>query len=283
MSSKVVLAIAGSDSSAGAGIAADIKTGGAFGVFVTTAITALTAQSPAGVHGLYPTAPEQLKAQLQAATEVTPVDAVKIGMIGSEANLRVIAEFLEALLKKAPNTPVVLDPVLGATSGASLWQGDAPEHRYKDALLPLCSLITPNTLEAAKLLGQAPAEDYDTQQKHAKALLALGPKAVLVKGGHNQTPLATDYLALAAEQGPDSTPKPEPEIQPFSNARMAIEHSHGSGCTLATAIAAGLAQGLTLKQSVAAAKSYIHGALKNSARLALAPNNGPIHHFYNYW
>ncbi len=273
-SAKVVLSIAGSDSSAGAGIAADVKTGGAFGVFTATAITAVTAQSPAGVDDIFALTPEQLLAQIDSVTNALPIHAIKIGMLCNGAQLETLVAFLTTLKTTQPDLPVVFDPVLAATAGGTLWQaGLAP---ICDQLMPLCTLITPNTLEAAKLLNTPPAQSYEAQQEHALALLKFGPQASLVKGGHNTTPLATDYLAVNQKGG-------SPAVQPFSNARIECNHSHGSGCTLATAIAAGLAQGLELPQAVAAAKSYVHGALQHSARLNLAKTNGPLHHFYTYW
>lgn len=262
----VVLSIAGSDSSGGAGIQADIKTGAAFGVFVATAITAITAQNPGGVTGIYPVTAGQLRAQIDAVLSGLPVAAIKIGML---ANIE-LAETLVQVLE-GTQLPVVLDPVMGATSGSSLMTEQGVTAFFRERLMPLATLTTPNVAEAARLLGQAPATRYDDLERQAQALFQLSGRAVLLKGGDAELPLAVDYLATAHG------------LAPFSAPRQATSHTHGGGCTLATAIAAGLAQGLRLEQAVAAAKSFIQGAIENSARLQLVPRNGPIHHFYQYW
>lgn len=262
----VVLSIAGSDSSGGAGIQADIKTGAAFGVFVATAITAITAQNSAGVTGIYPMTAEQLQAQIDAVLNGLPVAAIKIGMLANlelaEAVARVVA---------ATQLPVVLDPVMGATSGSSLMTEQGVTDFFRTRLLPLATLTTPNVAEAARLLNEPLAGSYVDLERQAQALFELSGRPVLLKGGDAELPLAVDYLVTP--QG----------VRPFSAPRQTTTHTHGGGCTLATAIAAGLAQGLSLEQSVAAAKSYIHGAIEHSARLQLVPHNGPIHHFYQYW
>jgi hydroxymethylpyrimidine/phosphomethylpyrimidine kinase len=263
---SVVLSIAGSDSSGGAGIQADIKTGAAFGVFVATAITAITAQNPAGVTGIYPLTPQQLQAQIDAVLTGLPVAAIKIGML---ANIE-LAETVARVLA-ATKLPVVLDPVMGATSGSSLITEQGVTDFFRAHLMPLATLTTPNVAEAARLLGVSPATSYAELEAQAQALFQLTQSAVLLKGGDAQLPLAVDYLATAKG------------VTPFSAPRQNTTHTHGGGCTLATAIAAGLAQGLSLEQAVAAAKSYIQGAIEHSARLQLVPYNGPIHHFYHYW
>lgn len=263
----VVLSIAGSDSSGGAGIQADIKTGAAFGVHVATAITAITAQNSQGVQAIYPLTPEQVQAQVRSVVSALPVAAVKVGMLANEALLCAVAEILDTL-----DVPKIIDPVLGATSGSSLMAGDSVAALYRKWLLPRATLLTPNLPEAAQLLDTELADSYETMEQQALMLQALGAEAVLLKGGHaSHLALAVDYLACA-----DS-------LQPFSSPRQATSHTHGGGCTLATAIAAGMAQGLSLEQSVAAAKTYIQGAICHSERLHLAETNGPIHHFYQQW
>ncbi len=262
---RVVLSIGGSDSSAGAGIQADIKAGAAFGVYVATAITAVTAQNSASVSGIYALTAQQLRAQIDAVMSSLPVDAIKLGMLANGELLQVVAEFIrEACL------PVVLDPVLGATSGSALTNGADIDTLYREHLMPHASLITPNLLEAARLLGCPPAKDYADMEQQAQALQQLGARAVLLKGGHLNTPLACDCLFIDRPQ-------------PFSAPRVDTPHTHGSGCTLATAIAAGLAQGLTLAQAVAAAKTYVQGAIQAGPRLNLVQDNGPLQHFYQYW
>lgn len=262
----VVLSIAGSDSSGGAGIQADLKAGAAFGVFVATAITAVTAQNSEGVTGIYPLTSAQLKAQIDAVLTGLPVAAIKIGML---ANIE-LAETVAKLLQ-ATQLPVVLDPVMGATSGSSLMTEQGVTDFFRKRLLPLATLATPNVAEAARLLDTQPATTYDELERQALALHELSGRAVLLKGGDAQLPLAVDYLVT--DEG----------VKPFSAPRQATSHTHGGGCTLASAIAAGLAQGLRLEQAVAAAKSYIQGAITHSARLQLVPHNGPIHHFFQYW
>ena len=267
---KVVLTIAGSDSSAGAGLAADLKTGAAFGVYVATAVTAITAQNSQRLHALYPVDGEQLLAQLHAISSDLPIDAIKIGMLGNEELLRITVQFI-LNYRSHREIPVVVDPVMGATSGGALWQGRDPYALYKELLFPVATLITPNAHEAARLLGEPNAASYAELEAQATRLQNFSNTSVLLKGGHLDTSLATDYLA---ERG---------SLQPYSSPRLPTTHSHGTGCTLATAVAAGLAQGLSLKQSVAAAKTYIQAALGQSERLALTATNGPIHHFYSYW
>lgn len=262
----VVLSIAGSDSSGGAGIQADIKTGAAFGVFVATAITAITAQNSAGVSGIFPLTVAQLEAQIDAVMSGLPVAAIKIGMLANMELAETVARVLEAT-----KLPVVLDPVMGATSGSSLMTEEGVTQFFRERLLPLATLVTPNVAEAARLLETTLASTYDELEQQAQALHRTSGRAVLLKGGDAELPLAVDYLVT--QEG----------VKPFSAPRQATSHTHGGGCTTASAIAAGLAQGLTLEQAVAAAKSYIQGAIIHSARLQLVPHNGPIHHFYQYW
>lgn len=263
---RVVLTIAGSDSSGGAGIQADLKTGGAFGVYVATAITALTAQNSKRVAAIYPVTVAQLQSQLDAILEGMPIHAVKLGMLGNLALLDCVAGFLKAI-----DVPVVIDPVLGATSGGSLVEGEDIVPAYVQRLFPLAHVITPNLTEAARLLAAPPATTYDAVEEQALALRDLGARAVLLKGGHLDLPKAADYLAT------------DSGVQVFSTPRLAARNTHGTGCTLSTAIAAGLAQGLGLAQAVAAAKTYIQGAISHGERLELVSDNGPVHHFFQYW
>lgn len=262
----VVLSIAGSDSSGGAGIQADLKTGAAFGVFVATAITAITAQNSAGVAGIYPMTPEQLRAQIVSVLEGLPVKAIKIGMLANIALAEVVADVL-----RQTSLPVVLDPVMGATSGSSLMTEQGVTQYFRDTLLPLASVTTPNVAEAARLLDCSLADSYEALERQAKALFDISGRPILLKGGDAELPLAVDYLVT------------QDGVRPYSAPRQNAHHTHGGGCTLASAIAAGLAQGLSLEQAVAAGKTFIQGAIKNSARLQLVPHNGPIHHFYQYW
>lgn len=263
---RVLLCIAGSDSSGGAGIQADIKVAAAFGVHAATAITAVTAQNSAAVEAVYPLEAQQVRAQIRAVCQSLRVDAVKLGML---ANAQIIAAVAEELAQMDVKH-LVMDPVLYATSGGSLFAGDSAT-LLRENLLPRVSLLTPNLEEAAVLLNCAPATDHPAMERQAQELLALGPRAVLLKGGHFDGELAVDYLA---------TPE---GVQSFASPRLDGRHTHGSGCTLSTAIAAGLAQGLSLKQAVAAAKTHIQGAIANAGRLQLVQDNGPVHSLYQYW
>lgn len=263
---RVVMVIAGSDSSGGAGIQADMKAAAAFGVHAATAITAVTAQNSEAVEAVYPLTPEQVTAQIQAISRSLRVDAIKLGMLANADIIRAVA----AELDTSPVQHIVMDPVLFATSGGSLFSGDARE-LLLSALLPRVSVLTPNLEEAAVLLDAEPAADHEAMEQQARALLALGPQAVLLKGGHASGELAVDYLAT------------QDGVRTFAAPRVASKHTHGSGCTLATAIAAGLAQGLSLQQAVAAGKTHIQGAIANAERLALVDNNGPVHALYQFW
>ncbi len=269
-STPVILSIAGSDSSAGAGIAADIKTGGVFGVHVCTAITTVTAQNPQTVRGLYPLPASLVIDQISAVTEAFAVKAIKLGLLGNSAILEAVCEHILAI-----DCPIVADPVMVASSGRTLLNEDLVS-LYREKVLPHATVLTPNLHEAASLLNSNPAKTYEDMEQQARALLALGPTAVLLKGGHligehSNHDHAADCLATAEA------------ITPFSARRVNTTAGHGSGCSLATAVAAGLAQGLNITQAVAAAKSFMNGAFANSDRLNLATTNGPLHQFYTYW
>ncbi len=272
----VVLTIAGSDCSGGAGLQADIKTAAAFGVFAASAVTAITAQNSAQLYNVFVLPAQQVQAQLDAVRNGLSLSAVKLGMLGNSTIAEVVAEFLRELRAAQPSLPIVIDPVIKASSGGNL-SCEGILAVYREQLLPLASLLTPNIPEAANLLNTPEACSLEDMEQQARALCAAGAPAVLLKGGHfvggtsHAQQLATDILACA--QG----------IFPFSSPRLATTHSHGGGCSLATALAAGLAQGLQLRQAVAAAKTFMQGALTQSARLQLAPINGPLHHFYNFW
>lgn len=263
---RVVLSVAGSDSSGGAGIQADIKAAAAFGVHAATAITAVTAQNSAAVEAVFTLQAEQVRAQMRAVTRSLQVDAIKLGMLANADIIRVVAEELD----QSSVQHIVMDPVLYATSGGSLFSGDAAQLLVRN-LLPKVSLLTPNLDEAAALLNCEPADSHQAMEQQAWQLLELGPQAVLLKGGHLPGNLAVDYLA-----SPDG-------IRPYSSPRLTGHHTHGSGCTLSMGIAAGLAQGLSLTQAIAAAKAHIQGAIANAGRLGLVDDNGPVHALYQYW
>ncbi len=254
-----VLVIGGSDSGGGAGIQADIKTITALGAYAATAITALTAQDTLGVHGILPVPPDFVR--LQAATALADIgaDAVKTGMLGSAA----VVETVSALLaESAIGIPLVVDPVMVAKGGARLMAEDAVA-ALKRSLLPLASLLTPNVPEAEVLAGQA-ITTVDEMRHAADALLTLGVPAVLLKGGHLPGPTVVDMLATVDG------------VALLERPRIQTRHTHGTGCTLASAIAAGLAQGMELREAVVRARAYVQAAIAEAP--GLGQGQGPLNH-----
>lgn len=261
-----VLSIAGSDSSGGAGIQADIKTIAAHGLFAETVITALTAQNTTGVRDVLEATPEFVGEQIDAVFEDIPPAAVKIGMVSSAAIIETIAQRLE----RWHAVDIVVDPVMVATSGARLINGDATAALTRD-LLPLARVITPNIPEATALTGRA-ISDAAGQEAAARELSARFGCAVLVKGGHGVAD-ANDVLAEPAGAAP-------PRITWFRHERIETGNTHGTGCTLSSAIACGLAQGLELASAVEQAKAYLTGAL--AAGLDLGRGSGPVDHMWRH-
>jgi len=262
----IAVTIAGSDSGGGAGIQADIKTFSALGVYGASVIAALTAQNTKGVTGIHDVPPEFVTAQLDAVYSDLKVQATKIGMLSRPATMEAVA----AGLKKHRAKNVVLDPVMVAASGDRLLVPEAIE-TIKRLLFPLADIITPNLAEAAALLDQPLAKHENEMAAQGEALLALGAKAVLVKGGHAATKHAVDILI-------------EPSgVRRFTAERIDTPNTHGTGCTLSSAITAGLAKGLTLHDALAAAKNYITGALKAGVNLGVGTGRGPVHHFHQLW
>ena len=259
---QTALTIAGSDSSGGAGIQADIKTMTMNGVFATSAITALTAQNTTGVTDIFDVSPRFLAAQIDAVfTDIRP-DAVKIGMVSQAALIEVIAERLS--FYQAEN--IVVDPVMVATSGAKLISDDAIDI-LKERLLPLARVITPNIPEAVELFGARIESEADMEAAARSISENLGC-AVLVKGGHSLND-ANDFLFDAAT-GTGTW---------FAGKRIANPNTHGTGCTLSSAITSNLAKGFPLDQAVSRAKDYISGAL--AAQLDLGAGSGPMNHAFN--
>ena len=262
------LTIAGSDSSGGAGIQADIKTFAALGVFAASVVTAVTAQNSIGVSAVHPIPPDIIATQLDAVLSDLDIDAIKIGMTGG---LDAIAAIAQALAE-VPDIPVVLDPVMVATTGAALF-----DHSGLDALrrqlLPRARLITPNLPEAAQLLDCEVASSQKDMRTQARQLLELGAQAVLLKGGHLRGgAMAVDILIdREGAQGE----------QVFAASWIDTLDTHGSGCSLAAAIAAGLAQGKSLAAAVRQAKQFITRAIAAADRLNVGKGNGPLHHFFN--
>ena len=263
-----VLSIAGSDSSGGAGIQADIKTISAHHLFAETAITALTAQNTCGVRAVLDATPEFVAAEVDAVFEDIPPAAVKIGMVSQAAIIEAIAERLEAWGAKN----IVLDPVMMATSGARLISEDAVD-ALVNRLFPLATVITPNILEAEALAGgDVQVSTAHDQEELACALVRRFGCAVLLKGGHNVND-ANDVLAEVT-----SNPEDRPRTTWFRHTRIETENTHGTGCTLSSAIACGLAQGLPLDDAIDQAKAYLTGAL--AAGLDLGHGSGPMDHMW---
>jgi len=254
-----VLIVAGSDSGGGAGIQADIKTATALGAFAMTAITALTAQNTLGVHAIHAVPVAFIRQQMQVVLDDLGADAVKTGMLHAAG---VIEAVVEELAARAPALPLVADPVMVAQSGAALLEESAVD-ALRRLLLPRATLLTPNAPEAARLAGLA-VETLDDQKRAAEALLRLGAGAVLVKGGHLPGERLHDVLATPAG------------LEVMSAPRVATIHTHGTGCTLASAIAAGLAQGLGLRDAVLRARAYLWQALATAP--GFGKGQGPVNH-----
>lgn len=258
----IALTIAGSDSSGGAGIQADLKTFHALGVYGASAITALTAQNTQGVRGVELASPDFVSAQIAAVMDDLSVDAVKTGMLATAGIIRAVVETLD----RYPARPLVVDPVMVATSGDVLLAEDAIATIIAE-LLPRAHLITPNLPEAARLLGAPVAVTEAEAQAQAQALVALGCRAVLVKGGHGEGNTAVDVLVVA-----------HGAVHRFERPRVDTHHTHGTGCTLSAAIAAGLAKGLALEAAVAEAKAFVWEALVAGRELGVGRGHGPVDH-----
>ena len=251
-----VLIVAGSDSGGGAGIQADIKAVTALGAFAATAITALTAQNTLGVHGVLPIPLDFIRQQMRVVLEDIGADAIKTGMLHDAATIEAVCAELP------PDTPLVADPVMVAKGGHALLQDQAVS-TLRRLLLPRATVLTPNLPEAEVLTGLSirSAEDMPAA---ARALLAMGARAVLLKGGHLEGPRVLDLLATA--EG----------IEAFEGERVETRHTHGTGCTLASAVAAGLAQQLSLHDAVARARAYVLAAIK--AAPGFGAGHGPLDH-----
>jgi hydroxymethylpyrimidine/phosphomethylpyrimidine kinase len=261
----IAVTIAGSDSSGGAGIQADLKTFAALGVYGASVITALTAQNTKGVFAIHTVPADFIAAQMDAVFSDFDVGAVKIGMLGSAAAIDAVA----AGLDRPRLHNVVLDPVLAASSGENLLPAGA--FGRLQALISRARLITPNLSEAAALLDAPLARTENEMRVQAQTLLALGPGAVLIKGGHGSGPESVDLLVDA-----DGCVR-------FAAPRIETRNTHGSGCTLSSAIAAGLAKGLSLGDAVRDAKAYVSAAIAAADRLKIGAGRGPLHHFHKAW
>jgi hydroxymethylpyrimidine/phosphomethylpyrimidine kinase len=262
------LTIAGSDSGAGAGIQADLKTFAALGVYGMSAITAVTAQNTRAVTDVLELPPGIIAAQIDAVVSDIGVDATKTGMLASAA----IIETVAAKIEEHGLRPLVVDPVMVAKSGDRLLRDDAVAV-LRDRLLPLCTVLTPNLPEAEVLLGRA-LMSWDDIRAAARDLVAMGPQAVVMKGGHTPAGLgpqgsATDLLFDGAD------------FHEFTATRLDTTSTHGTGCTFASAIAAALAKGETVRGAVAMAKAYVTKALQSA--YPIGHGHGPVHHFFRFY
>jgi len=254
-----VLIVAGSDSGGGAGIQADIKTVTALGGFAATAVTALTAQNTLGVFGVMPIEASFVRQQIDVVLADIGADCVKTGMLCSTDVIETLADALETL---APRVPVVVDPVMVSSSGERLLDRDAVD-TLKRALLPRTTVVTPNLPEAEALTGMT-VHDIDDMRRAADLLLTLGVKAALVKGGHLDGDPVRDLVATEAGTFILSSP------------RIGTRHTHGTGCTLASAIATGLAQGMSLRSAIERARRYLIAALESAP--GYGQGHGPLDH-----
>ena len=261
----IALTIAGSDSGGGAGIQADLKTFAALGVYGTSVITAITAQNTKGVAAIHDVPPDFVAAQIDAVFSDFDVAAVKIGMLANAAAIEVVATGLDR--HRARN--IVLDPVMVASTGADLLRADAIDALRK--LIGRVSVFTPNLFEAAALLEVTMARNEGEMRVQAQKLRALGAEAVLIKGGHAGGLESVDLLV-------DSD-----GCERFAVPRIATNNTHGTGCTLSSAIAAGLAKGLSLRDAVREAKAYVTAAIAAADRLKLGSGYGPLNHFHKWW
>ncbi|MCP3445603.1 bifunctional hydroxymethylpyrimidine kinase/phosphomethylpyrimidine kinase [Bradyrhizobium sp. CCGUVB14] len=266
MTTPVALTIAGSDSSGGAGIQADLKTFAALGVYGASAITALTAQNTKGVTGIHAVPAAFVTAQIDAVFSDLDVGAVKIGMVAQAESIDAIAS---ALVRWKPRH-IVLDPVMVATSGDRLLAAEAVE-ALRTKLMRLASVITPNLPEAAALLDEPIARSEIEIESQGRRLLELGCRAVLIKGGHGEGRESIDYLV-----GADKTIA-------LAASRVATRNTHGTGCSLSSAVAAGLARGEDLETAVRNAKAWISAAIEAADHFSVGHGHGPVHHFHKFY
>jgi hydroxymethylpyrimidine/phosphomethylpyrimidine kinase len=264
--SAIALSIAGSDSSGGAGIQADLKTFAALGVYGATVITALTAQNTQGVSAIHDVPADFISAQIDAVFTDLDIATVKIGMLSQASAVAAVA----AGLKRHRARNIVLDPVMVATSGDALLENDAVESLRRE-LIPRALVVTPNLVEAATLVGASLARNEQEMEAQARELLTLGPSYVLIKGGHGEGAESVDLLIGKGA------------VVRLSARRVATKNTHGTGCTLSAAIAAGLAKRLDAVEAVREAKSYVTSAIATADRLQVGHGHGPLNHFYEHW
>jgi hydroxymethylpyrimidine/phosphomethylpyrimidine kinase len=262
------LTIAGSDSGAGAGIQADLKTFAALGCYGLSVLTAITAQNTLGVQAVHRLPPKFISQQLESVLTDIGCDAIKIGMLGDSLTVKTVSKQLQLL----QSTPIIVDPVMVAKGGSLLLAQDAII-TLRDELLPLATLLTPNLPEAECLLATK-IDDLNGMEKAAQELCRLGPQAVLIKGGHlNNKEESSDYLFIQTTA----------TGYWLSQTRIHTQNTHGTGCTLSAAIAALLAQKKPLVDAVKGAKRYVTDALQAGSQYQLGQGHGPVHHFYQNW
>ncbi|MBO9478715.1 bifunctional hydroxymethylpyrimidine kinase/phosphomethylpyrimidine kinase [Shimia sp. R11_0] len=262
----IALTIAGSDSGGGAGIQADLKAFSALGTFGTSVITAITAQNTEAVTAVHPVPLDVVRAQIEAVLSDIGADAIKIGMLATPEIIHEVADALAGF-----TGPIVLDTVMIAKSGDALL-ADAAVATLREVLLPRATVITPNLPEAARLLETEFAKDEAEVIAQGRALCDLGAQAVLMKGGHAAGDICHDYLITA-----------EGVALELTAPRRATKNTHGTGCTLSSSVAAGLAKGMTLSEAVREAHAYLQGAIAAADDLNIGQGHGPLHHFHRVW
>ncbi len=262
----IVLSIAGSDSSGGAGIQADLKTFSSLGVYGATAITAITAQNTQGVHAQFALPPQLVYDQIVAVINDLRPSFIKIGMLANAEIVLTVAETLSLY-----STPIILDPVIVSTTGHRLLSIDAQDI-LKEKLLPLSTLLTPNIPEMQALTSM-PLSSFEEKERAAQYLMHCGAKAVLLKGGHEEGNIKTDILFTQSANGIQSTL--------FSADTIPTQNTHGTGCTLSSAIAAFMARGLCLNDAITEAKKYITNAITAGANIKIGHGSGPVNHGFN--
>ncbi|MBO9400947.1 bifunctional hydroxymethylpyrimidine kinase/phosphomethylpyrimidine kinase [Shimia sp. R9_3] len=263
---RIALTIAGSDSGGGAGIQADLKAFSALGTFGTSVISAVTAQNTQAVTAVHPIPLDVVCAQIDAVLSDMDVNAIKIGMLATPEIIQTVAEAIKDF-----KGPVVLDTVMIAKSGDALLADEAVA-TLREVLVPRATVITPNLPEAARLLDQTSAADDAAMVAQGQALCALGAQAVLMKGGHASGEICRDFLMT-----------PEGVAAEFTAPRKRTRNTHGTGCTLSSSVAAGLAKGLNLEDAVSEAHAYLQGAIAAADDLNIGKGHGPLHHFHRVW
>lgn len=262
---QIALTIAGSDSGGGAGLQADLKAMSALGVYGASIVTAVTAQNTKAVTAVHGIPMDVITAQIETVLSDLDVRAIKIGMLATSEIIETVAAGLEGY-----DGPIVLDPVMVAKSGDALLSEDAIS-TLRQALLPRATVLTPNLPEAACLLEKPEAKTLEDMQAQGKALAAMGARAVLMKGGHGAGDVCHDLLVTAQDTLTLSAP------------RQATKNTHGTGCTLSSAIAAGLAKGHTLVTATQDAHAYLQKAISSADTLKVGSGHGPVHHFHALW